>query len=132
MAKSRSQKESDPAPKYGDKDFVGPPTKADKFFAGDRQSAGAFYGMSKTDKTHVNTALPWHPVSDEKTAVGIKNRNEKIRNLAGAPGAYTTKPGGDIKNSREESSELRSGNVNQTKLLHELEESNRPKKPKKK
>ena len=110
MAQSRSKKETEEA----------------KHFAGDTQAAKAFSKMSSGDRGRVNAPIVLLREND------VEQRNEAIRNLAGAPGAYTTKPGGDIKNSHEESSELRSGNVNQTKLLHELEESNRPKKPKKK
>ena len=65
------------------------------------------------------------PENERETYEAVVNRvvREVIR-----PGSYTTKPGGPIENSRGE--QERSGNINQTKLLRELEESNRPKKKK--
>lgn len=88
MPKSRSRREEDA-----------------KHFAGDKKAAAAFSRMSAQDRIHANTELPW--VGRPATPQDIKNRNQRIRSMAGSPGAFTTGPGEDIRNARRKNKRAR-------------------------
>jgi hypothetical protein len=69
-------------------------------FAGDALSRDAFHGMSFGDRLNANTPLIAGALSGKSTEKQKRDRNRNIRNVAGAPGAFTTQKGGDIKNRR--------------------------------